>query len=371
MKVDVDLTLGRRFERQEKRLAKLTPDQSLEIVNRYLDFWAGKHGNKLPLMEESRCVVPLQNGDKMSIYPFSIRAIEFFHKATRSVAGDIVCLCGQCVNNMRRLKRVEVVEGAKLHFALSEARKKWPQIVANSRVIEEDRPIYMKDEMELRLAVIMNEMAETKGDLIRIIGAVENYSRKLGGEPVPEIQSARLCTDINRRINLSDNSRIWKYKEKKILVKYLAGPSRPIDTGRDVLYEKEIETQDVREVISFLEDGLVTHVLFITRWVKPHSWYQKLHEEPWRAYEPVIGDFTVDSQCTIDGQARDMVDIIVGVIEDGNSERSLDYREDLLKHVNNNYAGLQKVLDILVENVKTEKSLDQYRSEHKEDMKSY
>lgn len=160
------------------------------------------------------------------MYPFSIKAVEYFHKVTRAMPGDIVCLCGQCINDMRREGGISVVKGAAIHYALEEAKKIHPQLVLKTEIIENERPLYMKELMDKRLALILKEFKSVGSDSTRIINVIESYGEAFGiGKTT--LPSAKRYTDEARSIPLGSNSKIWEYKSKRIFVKYIIGPYPP------------------------------------------------------------------------------------------------------------------------------------------------
>jgi len=358
-----DLTYGRRIEHQDRHLGRLSPDQSLELVNKYLDWWAQRNNLKLPVVDDSECSYLLPTGEKISIYPFSVNAVKYFTQTTRSVAGDVVCLCGQCINNLRGKGSVTVVKGADIHYAIEEAQVAYPQLVVNFDIVKRDRPLYMKDLMELRLNDILNQMKSPVSDSARIISAMESYSLKLGVGKISSPPAAHDYRDGTTQVLLSSNSKVWNYKDKRILVKYIIGPHPPLgQKGREFGYGKKIETQDKLETISYLEDGNVTHVLFISRWADTFS------QTPWWPIRlgPVIGEFNVDG----DGRFG-KIDRIVGIIEDAHQysrdvEKQEQYKNDLLQHVEKFHVNLLSALDSLVEKSRIEESLEERRRRDKQ-----
>jgi len=348
----VDLTHGRRVEIQQRKLGKLTEEQSKELVHSYLNWWAQRIGVGPPTVKDEDCSVVLRTGKK-SIYPFSTKAVEYFYKVTRSMAGDIVCLCGQCINDMRREKKVSVVRGAAIPFAIQEAHRTFPQLVLNLDILEKDRHLYMKDLTTKRLSIILREMKDLGPDTVRITSAIEKYAEELGVRKI-SLSSAHDYRDYARSVSLSQNSRVWEYKDRKILVKYVIGfcpPKGPV--GKEFGYGAKIETSDKMEVLSYLEDDKVTHALFIGRWADT-SWHTPWHMSKMSGFSPCIDEFNVD----------EAIRPIVGVIED--TKYTGRDRDDLISHVEKFHVRLLLKLDSLVEKTKHEESLGRRRKRDKE-----
>lgn len=352
----VDVTYGRRVEVQQKKLQELSPHQSIDLANRYLDWWAQTHGTKLPTVEDDECSLVDSRGEKISVYPFSIKAVEYFHKVTRAMPGDIVCLCGQCINDMRREGGISVVKGAAIHYALEEAKKIHPQLVLKTEIIENERPLYMKELMDKRLALILKEFKSVGSDSTRIINVIESYGEAFGiGKTT--LPSAKRYTDEARSIPLGSNSKIWEYKSKRIFVKYIIGPYPPLgEHGREFGFGKEIESQDWIEALSFLQDEStrVTHVLFIIRWAKPLMGSQRKFGSGMEKFRSVVAEVNVD----------DIIDKVAAVVED-----TSEHRKDLINHVEYamlNAASLVATLDSLTEREKSERSLEAIRKADKE-----
>ncbi len=358
-----DLTYGRRIEHQDRHLGRLSPDQSLELVNKYLDWWARRNNVELPVVDDNECSYQLPTGEKISIYPFSVNAVKYFTQTTRSVAGDVVCLCGQCVNNMRGKGNVSVVKGADIQYAIEEAQVAYPQLVVNFDIVKRDRPLYMKDLMELRLNDILDQMKNPISDSTRIISAMEAYSLKLGVGKISPPPVAHDYRDGTTQVVLGNNSKIWSYGDKRILVKYIIGSHPPLGKkGLEFGYDKKIETQDKLETISYLEDASVTHVLFISRWADTFS-QSSLWPIRLRA---VIGEFNVDG----DGRFG-RIDRIVGVVEDAHQysrdvAQQEQYKNDLLQHIEKFHVNLLSALNSLVERSSPEESLEERRRRDKQ-----
>lgn len=358
MQARVDVTYGRRIEAQQRTLQELNPAQSLELVNKYLQWWSKAHDTKVPEIRNEECSVIDPSGQRVLLYPFSVNAVEYFHRVTREFPGDIVCLCGQCINDMRREGKISIVNGAAIYYALEEAKRLYPQLVLHADIIDRERPRYMKELMTKRLDIILKEMNRVGSDSRRIIDDVEKYRQELGISTAV-VSSAKRYTDESRSIPLSDYSRIWEYKGKRILVKYIIGPFPPLGAAVNGLpFEKEIDWQDVVEARSFLEDEFtkVTHVLFLTRWAKPlinHNW---LYGGGMDLIRPVFGEFNLDNA----------INNIAAAVED-NSEQ----RKDLIRHVDQYSANLLSTLDALVEKTKAERSLEFIRQKNKEAATSF
>lgn len=361
MQARVDVTYGRRVEAQQKKLQELSSHQAVELVNKYLDWWARMHGIGLPSIEDEEYSMMDPKGQRILVYPFSMKAIEYFHKVTRAMPGDIVCLCGQCVNDMRRERSISVVRGATIHYELQEAKRTYPQLVLKSDIIDKERPLYMKELMEKRLKLILKEMRSAGSDFKRITDAFEMYASELGINK-GTVSSTKRYPEFLHLIPLSENSRIWEYKQKRILVKYIIGPHPGLgEPGREFGWGKEIETQDKIEARSCLEDEStgVTHVLFVTRWSKPLIGDIWLYGAGMEKFRSVISEFNIDA----------FVEKVVGVVED-----SSEHRKDLIQHIEHcdgeNYRGahLLMILDSLTERTTSGKSLEQRRREDKEVM---
>jgi len=357
----VDVTYGRRVEAQEKKLQELSTHQSIDLANKYLDWWAQTHGTKLPTVDDDECSLVDSQGGKISVYPFSTKAIEYFHKVTRAMPGDIVCLCGQCINDMRREGQISVVKGAAIHYAVEEAKKAYKQLVLKAEIIEKERPLYMKELMDKRLALILKEFKSVGSDSTRIINTIESYTAALGVRKIT-LPPAKRYTDEARSIPPSSNSRTWEYKGKRIFVEYIIGPYPPLgEHGREFGFGREIESQDWIEAMSFLQDEStgVTHVLFIIRWAKPLMGSELKFGSGMEKFRPVVNEVNID----------DVIDKIAAAVED-----TSEHRNDLINHVEyamSHATGLIATLDSFTERAKSERTLEDTREKDKEAARSY
>jgi len=359
MKARIDLTYGRRIEAQQKRLQELSINQSIELVNRYLSWWAENEGIKLPIVDNNECFVLDSQHHKISIYPFTVKSIEYFNKVTRAMPGDIVCLCSQCINNMRMEGKISIVEGVAIYYALEEAKNLFPQLVLKDDIIKRDKVHYMKEVMSKRLRILINEKNSTESDPERIIRSIERYSEELGIVK-SEIIPVRRYTDDAQFIIPDEHSRIWEYKGKRIFVKYIMAPYPPLGRAQRKTYSRRIDTQDQIEALSYLldENAKVTHVLFITRWVEPLSATRWFYEPRMDMFRPVIFEWRID----------DIYDKIVAAVEDTEWK---DLRVDLLNHVEFYHAKLLTTLDHLVTGVIYEKNVEDIMKKDKNAMREF
>jgi hypothetical protein len=330
-----DATYGRRLELQDRTLQTLSSYQATELVNKYLYWWAEKQGMTVPLIDEEKCYFIDSSGRKLSTYPFSIMAIEYFNKVTRACPGDIVCVCGQCINAMRHEQEVTIVEGASIFYALDEAKRQYPSLLLNSALINTDRHRYMADIMEKRVRSIIKEKPFVSSDSRQIIDSIKKYREALGITSV-QIESVLRYRSINKVESAPEDSEIWVYKGKRIFVKYMIGLFAPLGAeGREFGYDKQIKFEDIVAALSFLDDDEVKidHALFITRWCEPlksNTWFLDGMTERFR---PVLEEFCIDG--------------LIGKIYAFAADTS-DQQADLLNHVEKNYVHLLNALNKLV-----------------------
>lgn len=341
-----DRTHARRVEFQAERLKELALNQSLELVNKYLTWWSQRHETKLPLIKEDECAFVMPTGEKVSLYPFSKTAIEYFHRVTGQFAGDIVCVCNQCVNDMRTEQEISIVKDEVIFHALEEAKKRRPQLIPRIDILDHERPKILQKLVEKRLSILESQTRskyQAGIDDATIIDAIEKYSNALGITKT-SVQPAKDYRDYTRLIPPSESSRVWEYKGKRIFVKYILGPHAPIGPeGREFGYGRKIELQDNVEVLSYLKDDKVTHVLFVRRWADTYSRAAGRMSAIWRL-QPVIEEINLDKT----------IYKIIGVVED-----TSEHRKDLIEHIEKFYVNLKKTLDSLVERTIPERDVQE------------
>jgi len=125
--------------------------------------------------------------------------------------------------------------------------------------------------------------------------------------------------------------RIWKYgEEKRILTSHIFSNDRPLGQS----YFRFIEWKDISDAISYIDGGLATHILFVTRWCGGYSksTLQYYHKTSW--YDKIIEIVSIDG----------VLFKIIGAVE----TEDPDDRKDLVEHVDEYHFRLREVLNRLV-----------------------
>lgn len=347
-----DRTHARRVEFQAERLKELNSNQSKVLVNKYMTWWAERHKVKLPLVKEEGCIFSLPTKEELSTYPFSETAIEYFHKVTGQFAGDIVCVCNQCINDMRTEQKIYVVKDEIIFHALEEARKRRPQLIPRIDILSLERSKILQKLMEKRLSILESQTRnryQAGIDDATLIDAVEKYADALGISKTSP-QHAKDYRDPTRLIPPSASSRVWEYKGKRIFVKYILGPNAPIGPeGKEFGYGRKIELQDIVEVISQIEDDKASHALYVRRWADTYSHATWQMSQIWRL-RPVMEEVTLD---------KTIYKIIAA------SEDTSEHRKDLIEHVES-FVNLRAKLDSLIEQAMHEETIEERRKKDRE-----
>lgn len=348
-----DRTHARRIEFQAQRLKELNVSQAKMLVHKYMMWWAERHGTQLPLIREEGCYFRLPDGTEVSTYPFSETAIEYIHKVTGQFAGDIVCVCNQCIEDMRIKQKVYVVKDDAIFNVLEEARKRRPQLIPRMDVLNAERTRILQKLLENRLETLENQikMKYLSGiDDETLINVVEKFTDVLGILK-ESVQPVRDYRDYTRVLSPDAYSKVWIYKDKKIFVKYIFGHCAPVGPqGREFGYDRKIELRDIIEAISQIEDGKVSHALFIKRWADTYS-RATLHMTQMWKFSPVIEEFNID----------ETIYKIIAATED-----TSEYKEDLIQYAETNYVNLKAKLDSLVEKAIHEETIEERRRRDKE-----
>lgn len=353
-----DRTHARRIEFQAERLQELTSTQSLTLVHKYLDWWSLRHDTHLPTIQQEECAFLKPTGEKTSIYPFSKTAIEYFHKVTGKFAGDIVCVCNQCINDMRTEHKISVVKNEVIFHALEKAKKRRPQLIPKIDILDSERPRILKKLLKKKLNIIEQQTKHKYQNGINdttLIDSVERYTDELGITKT-EVEPAKEYRDYARIIPISETGRIWEYKDTKIFVKYVLGSQSPLRSKiRRFGYDRRIEVRDCAEIISYIEDDKVTHGLFIRRWADTYS-DAAARMSRMGKLQGVIEETDLDAT----------IYKIIGAVEDTSEDK-----RDLIRYVDGTYVNLKATLDSLVERTLGGIDLEEIRKRDKDTMRRF
>lgn len=332
----MDGTYAGRVDYHEDVLEKLTEDHAFELVYKYLDWWAKT--NKLSLPDVEECTFRDAAENTMSIYPFSRSAVKEIYEVTGQFPRDIKTICSECVDYMKSKGKVWIVKDAQLYYAIEEAHKKRPQIIPPDKfaIFKNRRATWLKDTMTMRLEE-RERIARSKYPLGRIgedylINVLDVFARNLGirTEVATSIQNVDTSRWIDSRL-----LRIWRYKEeKRVLVSHILCGEMPLGN----VYVRHIEWPDLSDATSYVDKGVVTHILFITRWCggRSEKTRQYYHKISW--YDLIIEARDLDDKI----DKTDYTYKIVGAVE-----ADEDIRKDLVEHVDEWHFGLKKTLDRL------------------------
>jgi hypothetical protein len=290
--VAADRTHAGRISYQPKILGPLSPSQSYELVNKYMEHWAKENGVKLPLLEE--CSVETSEGKTLNLYPFSKVAIQEIREITGQYARDIKTICSKAIDDMRYRQEIWIVKDEYLALAVDEAHKLRPQIIPREKVnaFKERRVQWLKKTIELRLPELeklahQQYLALSSEELVQI---VDSYVKALG-IGVEDVSPIRNWVHPS---NLTDTSniRIWEYAKKRILASYIFSDKRPLGP----LYHRMIELRDLTDAISYINSNLATHIIFITHWCGTRSPKARGYYSQLSPYDSVIKEFSIDEQ---------------------------------------------------------------------------
>lgn len=271
-----------RFAEKEQVLSELTLPQCFQLVHKYMEQWCIKNGLSLPKdYEDCMCTV----GSKtVSLYPFTSLSVELARRITDQLAGDIVCFCSECINQMRNKGYVEIVRDQFAIECLLAISTEYPWLGWASRartILEEMGPVILKKHLTEKLkdlekltrkkyelgidpetiANSINRFADVLGVMISLAPAVED-SYSPNGKP---IQASKLLN-------------IWSFGETKIAVKYVIGKERE-HIPKAKLYGGRVTFRDYADVISLIDAEKATHGLLIYAWaVEDYRFGSGLHQ---------------------------------------------------------------------------------------------
>lgn len=325
-----DMTFLRRVESQEITLRELTEGQSIELVRRYLESWASNRGVSVP--DHSDCRV--EGTETFSIYPFTTKAIRYYHDMTRKYAGDITAACSHSIDLLRRNNKVTVLSRDELILALKDLYAKRKFVVVNPELLalggytlKEEKlgeilsRCYAKVRARYQLAI----------DEATVLRSIGEFATRLGievidFEPVPNHLRPQEIVAPSERL------KVWKSGKAAIAVKQVV--SQPTQSG---IPSESVGLSDYVDVSSLIDAGIATHGILVLSWVdrfptsRDRSWVLGIE----RAYgEGVIQTFNMD----------DSVFRILAAIEEGGSEK-----DELLDYVEKFHARLRQFIESLVQ----------------------
>jgi len=350
--IEVDRTFARRIEYREEMLKELSLGQTFEIVHRYMEWWAGKHNLKLPLVPE--CCFETSS-DQLSLYPFSKIAVEYFNKVTSQFAGDIVFACCEFVDNMKSQEHVSIVKDEIIIYGLENAAKKKPQIISKTEILKTDRAKILEKLMALKLIDAQRKTREkyiSGVQSTKIIESIEAYASILG-IGIRAVSSVPNFYNPTRWVSPEEALKIWEYKGRKI-VEFIVGGRPPIGTREIKTYNRYIEPEDVIKAASFVEVGQATHILYILHWAGSYSKNCRRAGIEIIRFEPISAEIDLE----------DVLLKIIAVVEEGSEDR-----KDLIEHVEKYHVKLIETLERLQEQERPpEKSLEE---RHREIRRAY
>jgi len=334
-----DMTHLRRFLGPPTELKDLSRSQCVELVHEYMKTWAEKYGAILPISEPD-CVVNASLG-QLSIYPFTEEAIGWFYEVTRHNAGDIVCICSECVRDMQARNRVYLVKDEYVIHALELAQKQRPGIIIKPDIYKTRRTEILRNLNDMKIKSFESAIRGKYVfgvDEAKLISTVEDFARLMDINST-EVEPVKSYWNPGDRVLPDNTLRIWTYKDRKIAVKYLIGKTMPAGRG---IYTEEAKLQDINAMVSLIEAGQATHGVVLRYWVgtTPRD----------RDATRMIDEF------------RDVLEFpsldesvfkIIGVIDEGG-----EGRKELAEHVDKYDLKLTQILGALVKRSKPARGVE-------------
>jgi len=324
-----DMTHRRRFLEAPTELKELSRSQCIELVHEYMKTWAEKYGTALPISEPD-CVIETSSG-QLSIYPFTEEAISWFYEVTRHAAGDIVCICSECIKDMQAQDKVYLAKEEYVIHALELAQRQRPGIIIKPDIYKTRRGEILRNLNDMKLKSFESAI---RGKYVygiddsKLISSVEEFARLIG-------ISSTEATPVKSYWNpgdqvLPDNTlKIWMHKDRKITVKYLVGKTMPAGRG---IYTEEPKLQDINAVVSLIEAGQATHGVLFRYWVgttPPDRDAIRMTRE----FENILEFPSLDETAFK----------IIGAVDEGGEDK-----KELAEHVDKYYLKLTETLDGLV-----------------------
>jgi len=326
-KATVDMTHLRRFVGPPTILRELSESQSVELVWLYMKQWSDKHHLVIPT-NVTDCLVDL--GEQVTIYPFTSDAIKYFYAVTRHMAGDIVAICGQCVNDMRNQGQVYVVKDEFIIQALELAEKERGGIIQRRDIYDEFRVDILERSLARNLCSL-EQAARAKYihgiEPERITRSVDEFAALIGIE-VNEAKSVKSYINPATSILPDSALRLWKYKGKAIATKYTIG--KGVSTGQ--VSTELLRFKEVNEIVSLIEGAQATHGLFVSYKVAPTSVDPDANRLKFK-FDPILEFVSLDSDLFK----------IVALVEEGG-----EHKNDLARYTDKFVLHLSGTLDELI-----------------------
>jgi len=263
---EIGRTKARRSESAEDMiLGTLSFPESLQLVHEYMKFWSTKNGLTLP-SDRNECLCTI--GSKpVSIYPFTTMAIEFAHKMTDKLPGDISCFCGKCIDIMSHKDHIEVVKDRLIIEALqatAKARKALGWVPNAQRLISEMGSMIQEESLLAKLEILKQEVSKERelGLEIEAMTDATNQFANLMGVQVLAAPSVPSCINDRRIIAPNPQLKIWSFENSKFAVRYDVGdPHLFIPTVR--LYGDRVNSEPYEEIMSLIKSQEATHGLLV------------------------------------------------------------------------------------------------------------
>jgi len=326
-KETVDMTHLRRFVGPPTILRELSESQSVELVWLYLKQWSDKHRLVIPT-NETDCLVDISG--QVSIYPFTSDAIKYFYAVTRHMAGDIVAICGQCINDMRNQGQVYVVKDEFIIRALELAEKERGGIIQRRDVYN----TFRVDILERSLAGNLRSLEQAaRAKYIhgiepeRITRSLDEFAALIGIE-VSQAKSVKSYSNPAISILPDSTLKVWKYKGKAIATKYILG--KRTTTGQ--IYTELLGFTEVNDIVSLIEGAEATHGLFISYKVAATSVDPGVNRMKFK-FDPILEFVSLDNDLFK----------IVALVEDGGEKKN-----DLATYADKFVLNLSRTLDELI-----------------------
>ena len=336
-RVSVDRTYASRIAYQDRILGPLTNSQAYELVNMYMDHWVKNNEVIQPTLNE--CLVNTSFNSTLNLCPFSKTAIDEIYNITGQYARDIKTICCESIDNMKLQKDMWIVKEKYLADAITEAHKKRPQIIPREKIesFYERRPEWLKESIKTILynleieahkkyyVITINKMIEILDNYIRLLNIdfVENIPR------IKNTHNPNYWTDNTnlRIVNIKTTDEV----ESSIVISYVLSEKPPINR----LYFQDITLKHQTDVISYIDNELASHALFIRLWSNPRS-VDVMRERRVRELDDLIDEVSIDAH---------LYKIIASV--EGSDE--FIERSDLAQHVDRFYLNLKTQINQLAE----------------------